>query len=216
MQQIAIESMLRAQHEGLPVTVSVEARAERLARAKEERSGAATRVTMTAMLLKLLASALAEYPELNASIEGDEIVRYSDVNVGVAIALPGDRLSLAVLRKAQSQSLEEIADRLADVTDRARNGKLSREDVGGTTFTLSNIGAALPGAVGTPALPSGQCGVLLVTAPRPAPVVEGGCVVAGSLMPLSLTFDHRIVNGMPALRFLRAMRDRVEAPEAWF
>jgi pyruvate dehydrogenase E2 component (dihydrolipoamide acetyltransferase) len=215
MQQIAIDSMLRGKRDALPVSISIEVRAEGLVAAKPACAGRAVRITMTAILAKLLASALVEHPGLNACIDGNDIVRFADVNLGVAIARSDDTLSLAVLRSAQRHSLDEIALQIAALTERARAGKLLREDVGGAGFTLSNVGDALPGVMGTPLLPAGQCGVLLASAPRAAPVVEQGGVVAGLLMSLSLTFDHRVVNGMPAVRFLRAMRDRIEAPDTW-
>ncbi len=214
LQQLAIESMKRSRTEALEVTIFAEARAESLTAAKAAYASG-PRVTMTALLAKLLAGALAEHGALNASIDGAQIVRYAELDLGIAVALPDGNLTLPVLRGVDALALPEIAAQLDGLVERARHGKLARADVGGATFTLSNVGHALPGITGTPALPAGQCGVLLVTAPRPAPVIEDGKIVAGSVFSLSLTFDHRIVNGMTALAFLAAVRERIEAPAAW-
>ena len=211
-------SALRGGQEGrVPVTLAGEARAERLidaGAAAAEETG--TRVTLTAAIARLLVATLTDHPALNATLVDDDEMEYrTDVNLGVAVALENGALVVPVVHEAQVCTLAALAIRMADLAARARDGSLARTDTRGATFTLSSTGnIALP-IVGTPSLTRGQAGILLAARIADRPVVEDGDVVAGKVLPLSLTFDHVAVNGVPALRFFGDLVRRVERPEQW-
>jgi pyruvate dehydrogenase E2 component (dihydrolipoamide acetyltransferase) len=204
MRRITLRALERARDAAVPVTVLAEADAAALER---ERGG----TSVTAVLAHHLAQALAAHPDLNAAIDGDDLVRFADVHLGIAVALPDGNLTVPVVPRAQALDLGALAEAIADRTARARAGRLGLEDVRGGTFTLSNVGRVFPAAQGTPLIPAGHAGILLTGGIVDRPVVRDGAVVAGRVLPLSFTFDHRVVNGEPALRFLRTFVDAVEA-----
>jgi pyruvate dehydrogenase E2 component (dihydrolipoamide acetyltransferase) len=121
-----------------------------------------------------------------------------------------------VLHDAQSLDIPALAERIDDLVARTRSNKLSLADVRGGVFTLSNVGMSMAPLRGTPILPHGHTGVLLTGGIVSRPVVEDGQVTAGQVIDLSLTFDHRVINGMPALTFLEAVRAGIEtAATGW-
>ena len=207
MRRITIRRLREAQQEAVPVTIQSEADAGAIVALRASPGGPG----LTAVLAGLLARTLAAHPDVNCGLDGDELVRYADVNLGVAVALDDGNLSVPVVPRAQALAPAELAAAIADRAARARAGALGLDDVRGGTFTLSNVGMLLPAVWGTPLIPLGQAGVLLTGGPVARPVVRDGAVVPGHVLPLSLTVDHRIVNGAPALRFLRDLVAAVEA-----
>jgi pyruvate dehydrogenase E2 component (dihydrolipoamide acetyltransferase) len=210
VQRITIANLRRGADAAVPATLLADADAAGIL-AAHERSG----VTVTAVLARLLARTLADHPALNAALRDDEIVRFEDVNLGVAVALADGALVVPVVPRAQERRLEELAVALADLAARARAGTLEMADVQHGTFTLSSAGMLGPPVHGTPLLVPGQAGVLLAGGIAERPVVRDGAVVPGHVMPLSLTFDHALVNGAPAMAFLGDLIERVEAPGPW-
>jgi pyruvate dehydrogenase E2 component (dihydrolipoamide acetyltransferase) len=160
--------------------------------------------------------ALRDFPVLNSSVVGDQVVFKATVNLGMAVALADtDELIVPVVRGADNLSLIGLARGIHDVATRARSRQLRLEDVQGGTFTLTNPGI-FGGITGTPILNQPQVGILSLGAVRKQPVVVDDEVVIRPMMALALTFDHRATDGMVAFRFLARVRELLEAlPEDW-
>lgn len=216
MQQMTIANLRRGQEGKVPVTITAEARADRLLAARERLDqGAPAKVTITVLLARVLARTLAEHPGLNAALAEDAIVRYADVNLGIAVTTDGGDLLVPVLPRAQERNVAELAAAIAELTARARARDLRPDDVRGGTFTLSSIGMVRLPIHATPLLVPRQSGILLAARATERPVVEEGDLGVGLVMPLSLTFDHVVVNGIPAVRFLEDLVARIERPDEW-
>lgn len=170
------------------------------------------RVSYTDIVLKACADVLATMPEINSSIVGDEIVTWGDVNVGLAVALD-DGLIVPVIRNADRKSIADIARERIDLAARARAGKLSRDDLDGGTFSLSNFGS-YGGDFETPILNAPQSALLGIGAITDEPVVRDGQIVIRPMMTISLTFDHRLIDGAVAGRFRTRVRGALENPYA--
>jgi pyruvate/2-oxoglutarate dehydrogenase complex dihydrolipoamide acyltransferase (E2) component len=186
---------------------------ERLAAEPDRTAG--VRLTYTPLLVKALAQTLTRHPLLNAALAEDlpEIRVYADINVGVAVALPDENLIVPVLHQADRKSLAEVAIRLADVSERARQGALKPEDVRRGTFTLSNVGMVRGVGWSTPIVHLPQAAILGTGRIEPKVVVRDGAVAIRSILPISLTWDHRIVNGAPVGQFLETLTGLLEHPE---
>jgi pyruvate dehydrogenase E2 component (dihydrolipoamide acetyltransferase) len=135
-------------------------------------------------------------------------VEYADVNLGLAVALP-DGLIVPVIRGVDRLAVEEIARLRSDLADRARRGALAREDVSGGTFTVSVLGLV---DSFTPIINPPEAAILGVGRTVPRPVVVDGEIAARPVATLSLTVDHRLVDGEPAARFLRDVARNLEQP----
>lgn len=170
------------------------------------------KLTYTPFFLKALSDTLQEYPLVNSSLNGDQITSSSGVHIGVAVAL-GEKgeegLIVPVIRDCQSKSVAELAKELDAMAKRARSNQLSVTDVQGGTFTLTNPGTY--GALfGTPMINAPQAGVLGAYAIKKEAVVINDMIGIRSIMHLVLTYDHRLVDGLLAGRFLGSVRDRLE------
>lgn len=170
------------------------------------------KLTYTPFFIKAAVDALLELPIVNASYQdAARLVIHHDVHIGVAVAL-GDGsqgLIVPVIRDAHEKSLIEIARDLDSIASKARENKLSLPEVQGATFSITNPGTY--GALfGTPMIPPGQAGILGTYAIRETPVVVNGMIAIRPVMHLVLTYDHRIIDGMVAGRFLKSIRDRLE------
>jgi pyruvate dehydrogenase E2 component (dihydrolipoamide acetyltransferase) len=168
------------------------------------------RVSYTDIVLKACAGALAAMPEINAAIVGEEIVTWGDVNVGLAVALD-DGLIVPVIHNADRKSIAEIARERIDLAGRARAGRLTRDDMEGGTFSLSNFGS-YGGDFETPILNAPQSALLGIGAITDEPVVRAGQIVIRPMMMFSLTFDHRLIDGAVAGRFRARVRTALENP----
>ena len=186
---------------------------ERLA-AEPNRTGG-VRLTYTPLLVKTLAQALTGHPLLNATLAEDapEIRVYAEVNIGVAVALPDGNLIVPIVHQADRKTLAEVANRVAEVSQRARRGALSPQDVRRGTFTLSNVGMVRGVGWSTPIVHIPQAAILGAGRIESKPVVRDGTIVIRSILPISLTWDHRIVNGVPVGQFLETLTDLLEHPE---
>lgn len=171
---------------------------------------AKVRLTMTDILVKVTAAALKDHPIINSRIEGDQIHLIEEINIGVAIALE-DGLIVPVVHHANQKSLIEIATMIRDLTQRAREGKLSLEDVGGGTFTLSNMGM-LGIDKFNPIINPPECSILGVGRTIEKPVVQGGEIKIRPMVWFSLSSDHRIVDGATAALFLNHIKKLIENP----
>lgn len=163
--------------------------------------------TYTHFVVKALAIALAKHPLLNSTLADDGIRVLNEINIAVAISLPDGNLVAPVVHLADTLSLREIAERVADLSDRARAGKLTLADVQRGTFTLTSYGSIPILKWSTPMINPPQAAILGVGAIEEKPVARGGQIVIRSMLPLALTYDHRIVNGHPAGLFLQDVAD---------
>ena len=166
-------------------------------------------ITYLHFIVKAVAASLKENPLLNSSWDGDAILLKKRVNIGIAVAAP-DGLVVPVIRDADALSVAGIASRAADLTQRARQGKLSVADVRGGTFTLNNTGA-LGSVASQPIINHPQAAILTTEAIVKRPVVTGDAIAIRSMMNICLTFDHRIMDGSEASAFATAVKRRLEA-----
>ena len=196
----------------LSVEVDMSAVQDLKERVKDEvEKRAKVRLTLTDILVKVVASALKEHPIINSRIEGDQIRLLEEINVGVAIALD-DGLIVPVVHRADQKSLTEIASVIRNLTRRARRGKLTLEDVGGGTFTLSNMGMLGIDKI-NPIINPPECSILGVGRTVEKPVVQGGEIKIKPMAWFSLSSDHRIVDGAAAGLFLNHIHKIIENPD---
>jgi pyruvate dehydrogenase E2 component (dihydrolipoamide acetyltransferase) len=179
-----------------------------LARARELNPD--VRITVTDLLAKLCAQALMRHPDVNVQFADDALLSFPSANIGIATAAP-QGLVVPVVRSAERLSLAEFAERRADVIVRARDNKLRQEDLEGGTFTISNLG--MYGVEQFVAiLNPPQAAILAVGATEERPVACGGEVVVRPMLTVTLTVDHRAVDGAPAAEFLRTVKTFLEEP----
>jgi pyruvate dehydrogenase E2 component (dihydrolipoamide acetyltransferase) len=218
VRRMTAERMAFSAHTATPVTLTTEADATELVRLRQQlkEDGAALVPSYNDLLAKLVAQALLEHPQLNAHFEGESIVQSAAVNIGLAVDTERGLLA-PVLRDVQSKSLLEIAQESADLIEKARSGRISLDDLRGGTFTLTNLGMFEIDAF-TPIINLPECAVLGAGRIIPKQVVvdaEAERVAIRQMMFLSLTFDHRLVDGAPAARFLQRVKQYVEKPFLW-
>ena len=161
--------------------------------------------TYTDFIIQACAHALKQHARMNAALDGDAIHLQEQISVGVAVALD-EGLIVPVIRNTDKKSLKDIAQETRGLAEKARAGKLTLEEVSGGTFTVSNLG--MYGVDGfTPILNTPQTGILGVGRIVEKPVIYRGEVTKRSMMVLSLTFDHRVIDGAPAGAFLQTVAD---------
>jgi len=161
--------------------------------------------------IKAAVEALKEYPLVNASIDGDDIVYHNYYHVGVAIGTERG-LVVPVIRDADQLHFAEIEQTIANFSDRANNGKLDLSDLEGGTFTISN-GGVYGSVLSTPILNPPQSGVLGMHAIRKQAVVVDDEIAIRPMMNLALSYDHRIIDGKEAVSFLKLIKEYIEDPE---
>lgn len=158
-----------------------------------------------------LTSALEKYPIINSSLVDDEIVFHTDINVGVAITV-GENLLVPVIKRVQEMSFYELNDAIAELTARARDGKLTTEDYEDGTVTITNSGS-LGGEIFTPLINYPQSSILGIGRIVKKPIVdEWGEIVACPMMYLCFTYDHRIINGSQAVGLLSVIDEFFNSP----
>jgi pyruvate dehydrogenase E2 component (dihydrolipoamide acetyltransferase) len=178
--------------------------------AQESTLGA--RVTYTDILVFAIARLLQNNPKINASIVGKEIKIWEDINVGVATALE-DGLIVPVVKHANQKSLVEISKEIKALVEKARENKLSNDDISGGTFTLTNLGALGSGwTFETAIINQPESAILRVGAITDRAVVRDGQIVARPIMTYSLTYDHRVVDGAVAAQFVSSLISALENP----
>ncbi|MDI3299382.1 MAG: dihydrolipoamide acetyltransferase family protein [Bacillota bacterium] len=210
MRRTIAQRMQRSLAETAQLTLHASADATELVRLRQARR--AEGLAYDDLLVRALALSLREHPALNGWLVEDELRLAERVDVGLAVALP-EGLIVPVIRDAASRSLREIAAERARLVERARSGRLAVSEVTGGTFTLTNLGMyRIEGF--TPILNAPQIATLGVGRIAPeARVLEDGRIAARPVLRLSLTFDHRAVDGAPAAAFLDALVRRLEAAD---
>lgn len=168
------------------------------------------KIPLEALIIKAVLPALAQFPEFNASIDGDDLVVYSHYDIGVAVDT-ADGLLVAVVKAADTRTLLETAADIRRLAEASKSRKLSPDEVTGQTFTISNIGA-IGGGYGTPIIPPGTTSILSVGRATDRAVADGGKVGVAPMMPLSLSYDHRVIDGGQGRRFMAVVLENLSEP----
>jgi pyruvate dehydrogenase E2 component (dihydrolipoamide acetyltransferase) len=206
--------MMESRRATAPVTLPTTADATNLVNLRNQFQGAGDPApTYTDIIVKLCARALGEHPSLNARWEDERVVLLPDIHIGIAVDTPAG-LYVPVLNNVSMLGLRELAVRSRELIERARNRKLKTEEMQGSTFTVTNLGPFGIDAF-TPIINYPECAILGIGSIRRLPVLRGEQIAAGEQMTLSLTFDHRVVDGAPAARFLQYLARLIENPAAY-
>jgi pyruvate dehydrogenase E2 component (dihydrolipoamide acetyltransferase) len=170
------------------------------------------RITVNDLLLRAAALALVQHPMVNAQLEGDEILQFENADIAIAVAAEAG-LVTPILRNANLKSVAAIAAESRDLIDRARRGSLLRHEISGGSFTISNLGmfgvTRFDAIINAP-----QVAILAVGAMSQRPVVRAGVLAVAEIVTLTLSADHRVVDGAVGAAFLSTLRDLIEKPEA--
>jgi len=171
------------------------------------------KLTLTPIFIDAAARALSDFPMLNISVDGDKIIRRRNINIGMATALPDGNLIVPVIKNANEKSLTGIAKAVNDLAERARNNKLKPDEISGGTFTITNFGS-YNNLAGTPIINQPQAAILGTGAVRKTPAVietqEGDMIAIRQIMILSLSYDHRVIDGALAGKFLGRIKSILE------
>jgi len=162
---------------------------------------------------KACAVACAEYPSINAYIEGDDVVYHNYIDMGIAVSTDNG-LMVPVLRDAGIKSFADIEKGIIDLATKAREGGLTPDDLQGGTFSITN-GGIFGSMLSTPILNTPQSAILGMHTIQQRPVVENGAIVARPMMYLALSYDHRLIDGKDAVQFLVRVKSLLESPEAF-
>jgi pyruvate dehydrogenase E2 component (dihydrolipoamide acetyltransferase) len=172
------------------------------------------KLTVTAILLKIAGFALQKFPRFNSSFNGEEIIFKQYYNIGVAVDTP-QGLLVPVIREVHSKSLLQLATELDQLAQKARDKKISPDEMQGGNFTISNLGG-IGGTAFTPIILPPQVAILGISRANLQPVYVGEELQKRMILPLSLSYDHRVIDGADGARFLRWICDVVEDPYALF
>lgn len=173
-----------------------------------------TKITFTPLFIDCLVHVIKKYPLINSSVDGDRIIVKKDINIGMATAMPGGNLIVPVIHNADYLNLVGLSKQVNTLADNARNNRLRPDDTTGGTFTLTNVGT-FGSLMGTPIINQPQVAILAVGAIKKRPVVieteHGDTIGIRHMMYLSLSYDHRIIDGSLGASFLTAVAREFEA-----
>jgi pyruvate dehydrogenase E2 component (dihydrolipoamide acetyltransferase) len=186
-------------------TITMEADMTNATRLREEKQ-----VSYTDILVKAVAKALAEHSIVNSSLDREQIKIFEDINIGVAVATEKG-LVVPVIHNANKKSLKEVASTLNDLIEKARTSKLSKEELTGGTFTITNLGM-FGVEIFTPIINPPETAILGVGKMVEKPVVVNKEIAVKPMMYLSLSYDHRVIDGAPAAQFLQKIKQYLENP----
>jgi len=202
--------MVAGHMQAAPVTLTAEADATALVELRQKLAADGVAVSYNDLFLAILAKALTEHPRLNASLDGDAVKLWPQIDI--ALAVDSERGLLApVVRGVEHKGLAQLAAETVALAERARNGKCAPDELTGSTFTLTNLGMFGIDAF-TPIINLPECAILGVGRIKTQPAWIGDHVEPRQMVWLSLTFDHRLVDGGPAARFLQRVAQLVERP----
>jgi len=168
------------------------------------------KVSVNDFIIKAAALTLRQFPNLNATIKGNEIIQFGHVNVSVAVTVPGGLMTV-VVKDADAKSLRQISGEIKAMAGRARDGKVKPEDVDGSTFSTSNLGMydveEFIAIVNPP-----EAAILAIGSAKETPVVVNGEIKIGSRMKATISVDHRVSDGAEAAQFMQKMAEFLENP----
>lgn len=218
MRKLIADHMVMSKHTSPHVTSFVEADMTDIVnwrnRVKDEfKKKYGENITFTPIFIEAIARAIRDFPMINISVEGTRIIVKKDVNIGMAAALPSGNLIVPVIKNADLLNLAGLTKQVNDLANRARQNQLRPEEIQGGTFTLTNVGT-FGNVMGTPIINQPQVAIMAAGAIRKKPAVletEYGDVIAvRQMMFLSMSYDHRVVDGMLGGSFLRRVADYLE------
>jgi 2-oxoglutarate dehydrogenase E2 component (dihydrolipoamide succinyltransferase) len=218
MRKLIADHMVRSKATSPHVTSFVEADVtnivkwrDRIKSQFEKREG--EKLTFTPIFIEAVVRAIKDFPGVNASVDGTNIILRKDINIGMATALPSGNLIVPVIRNADQKNLVGLTKSVNDLANRARENKLTPDEISGGTFTLTNVGS-FGNVMGTPIINQPQVAILAVGAIRKKPVVietpQGDFIGIRHMMFLSHSYDHRVVDGSLGGRFVRRVADYLE------
>lgn len=218
MRQMIADHMVYSKHTSPHVTAYVEADLTNMVNwrnankvAFQEKHG--ERLTFTPLFVEAVAKAVKDFPNINASVDGNNIIVKEDINIGMATALPSGNLIVPVVRNADTKDLKQIAANVNELAGKARENKLSGDDIKGSTFTISNVGT-FGSVMGTPIINQPEVAILALGIIKKRPEVitteKGDEIAIRSMMYLSLSFDHRVVDGFLGGSFVKRVADYFE------
>ncbi|SHG53872.1 dihydrolipoamide acetyltransferase family protein [Pedobacter caeni] len=219
MRKLIADHMVMSKHNSPHVTSFVEADVtnmvmwrEKVKRNFEKREN--EKITFTPIFIEAVTKAIKDFPMINVSVNGTQIIKKRDINIGMAAALPSGNLIVPVIKNADQLNLVGLTKSVNDLAIRARNSKLKPDETQGGTFTLTNVGS-FGNVMGTPIINQPQVAILAVGAIKKKPAVletEFGDVIAiRHMMFLSLSYDHRVVDGALGGSFVRRVADYLES-----
>ncbi len=172
------------------------------------------KITFTPVFIEAVAKAIKDFPMINISVDGTKIIIRKNINIGMATALPSGNLIVPVIKNADQKNLFGLTKAVNDLANRARMNKLVPDEISGGTFTITNVGS-FGNVMGTPIINQPQVAILAVGAIKKKPAVietpQGDAIAIRHLMFLSLSYDHRVVDGSLGGRFVRKVADYLEA-----
>jgi pyruvate/2-oxoglutarate dehydrogenase complex dihydrolipoamide acyltransferase (E2) component len=215
--RLTARNMLASHTGTAPVTVLGEADATSLVRIRETLAArpAGPKLTYSHLLIRLIATALVRHPEMNAANVEDGVKIYDEINIGMATTLPDGNLVVPVIRNANLLTLDEIAAKAIELAERVRAEKIRLEDVQCGTFTFSNGGMFPSTRWITPLLNPPQVAILATGAIQEKVLLRQGVVESRMTLGLSLTFEHRALNGFAASHFMQILADMIAEPQQW-
>lgn len=219
MRKLIADHMVMSKHTSPHVTSFVEADVtnlvlwrERVKKDFEKREG--EKITFTPLFIEAVVKALKDFPLVNSSLNGTQIIRKKDINIGMAAALPSGNLIVPVIKNADTRNLVGLTKEVNDLARRARAGQLKPNEIEGGTFTLTNVGT-FGNLMGTPIINQPQVAILATGSIKKKPAVletsQGDVIAIRHMMFLSLSYDHRIVDGALGGSFLRKIADYLES-----
>ncbi|WP_417871096.1 dihydrolipoamide acetyltransferase family protein [Winogradskyella sp.] len=218
MRQMIADHMVYSKHTSPHVTAYVEADLTNMVNWRNDNKVAfqekyGEKLTFTPLFVEAVAKAVKDFPNINASVDGNNIIVKEDINIGMATALPSGNLIVPVVKNADTKDLKELAENVNELAGKARENKLSGDDIKGSTFTISNVGT-FGSVMGTPIINQPEVAILaLGIIKKRAEVIEteeGDEIAIRSMMYLSLSFDHRVVDGYLGGSFVRRVADYLE------
>jgi pyruvate dehydrogenase E2 component (dihydrolipoamide acetyltransferase) len=168
------------------------------------------KISLDSLVVKALLPVLRAYPDFFSRLEGEELVTPDRLDIGVAVDTE-DGLMVVVVRDAERRSLLDLSAEIARLAERARNRQATPDELAGQSFTVSNIGA-VGGGYGTPIVPFGTTAILSVGRAVERPVARDGLVTVAPMIPLSLSYDHRVIDGGAGRRFMAMVLENLEEP----
>ena len=218
MRQMIADHMVYSKHTSPHVTAYVEADLTNMVNWRDANKNAfqqqyGERLTFTPLFVEAVAKAIKDFPNINASVDGNNIIVKEDINIGMATALPSGNLIVPVVTNADTKDLKALAKNVNDLSNKARENKLTADDIKGSTFTISNVGT-FGSVMGTPIINQPEIAILaLGIIKKRAEVIttkKGDEIAIRSMMYLSLSFDHRAVDGFLGGSFVRRVADYLE------
>jgi 2-oxoglutarate dehydrogenase E2 component (dihydrolipoamide succinyltransferase) len=218
MRRLIADHMVRSKHTSPHVTSFSEADVTNLVMWREKVKASFekrenTKLTFTPIFIEAVVKCIKKYPMLNSSLDGERIIIKKDINIGMATALPSGNLIVPIIKNADQLNLVGLAKQVNGLAENARNSKLKPEETQGGTFTITNVGT-FGSLMGTPIINQPQVAILAVGVIKKRPVVvetsQGDSIAIRHMMYLSMSYDHRIIDGSLGATFLTAVARELE------